>query len=428
MDITELYGLIQNAQMRISTDSRTIQPGEVYIALKGDVYDGNSFVKEVLEKGALYAIIDDPAYKVDERCIVVANTVETLQALATLHRQRFTIPIIAIGGSNGKTTTKELITAVLVKKYHVHTTKGNLNNEIGVPITILSLTDAAEIAVIEMGANHSGEHTRLMKIVSPTHVLVTNNGADHLEGFTDLAGVRKANKEVYNCARFLQATAFVNKNLLDLVEDSQELNRVLYPEANIESTSQLYASLQYNGHPVTSQLFGSFNEANILAAMVVGDHFKVPMNTIVEAIANYQPTLKRSQIIEKDGYIMIIDCYNANPTSMKVSLEVFFQNSEAGKRIIVVGDMFEVGAMEEIAHREAADLIKAKIDANDVVICVGPRFSLYEGHQGNAPFHFFANSQAARLFFQNLEWKNKKIFLKASRGIHLEDILRNDSL
>jgi UDP-N-acetylmuramoyl-tripeptide--D-alanyl-D-alanine ligase len=420
MEKDELYKLISEGGISISIDTRTIKSDDVYIGLKGDVFDGNAYAKDALDKGARLAIIDNAEYKADERCIVVENSYDTLKQLATMHRKGFSIPILVIGGSNGKTTTKELVTAVLARKYAVHTTRGNLNNEIGVPLTILAMSKDAEIAVIEIGANHPGEHTTLMNVVCPTHVLVTNNGKDHLEGFGSIAGVRKANKELFDCARPLKAKALVNKALPDLVEDSDGLDRILYPKDSVESMSGLQAGVSYDGTEIQSQLFGSFNEANILAAIAVGQQFEVPMSDIASAIAEYQPTLKRSQIIEKEGYTLVMDCYNANPTSMELSLKDFFDTTEAGTRVMVVGDMFEVGETEQQAHKETLELIEKNKDAHDYVMCVGPRFSL---HQANVPFHFFPTPQEAKPFLESLSLNGKTVFLKASRGIRLEEIL-----
>lgn len=425
MDIPSLYSLILKAKMAISTDTRTIAPGDIYIGLKGDNFDGNAYAKDALAKGAAYALIDNPIYKESEQYIVVENTYKTLEALATTHRMTFSIPILVIGGSNGKTTTKELVHAVLATHYRVHTTKGNLNNTIGVPLTLLAMPKDTEIAVIEIGANHPGEHIELMNVVRPTHILVTNNGADHLEGFGSLEGVRKANKEIFDCALAQNATAFVNKELSDLVKDSSAMKRTLYPEDTVQSIPGIQAGIVYAGTPIHSQLFGSFNEANIAAAIAVGKTFNISMEHIAQAVAAYEPSLKRSQIIEKNGYTIILDCYNANPTSMTLALNSFFESSTPKKRVIVVGDMFEVGETEMQAHKEILELIKSRADANDEVICVGPRFStVFSGHQPSfSTFHFFPTPQEAKPFFESLDLSDKKIFLKASRGIKLEGIL-----
>lgn len=420
MEIHELYKLISEGDISLCRDTRDIKPGDIYIALKGDTFDGNAYAQEALDKGARLAIIDNAAYKTDERCIVVEDTTTALQKLATLHRQTFSIPILVIGGSNGKTTTKELVAAVLAKKYTVHATKGNLNNERGLPLTLLAMPRTTEIAVIEIAADHAHEHTEKMGIVSPTHVLVTNNGADHLEGFGSMTGVRTANKEIFDCARTLQATAFVNKNIPELVADSDGLTRIFYPEHSYTSTSSLYAGIIYDTQPITSQLFGSLNEANILAAVAVGRHFEIPLEECAEAIKSYEPNLKRSQIIDQGDHTLILDCYNANPTSMTLALKDLFATTQPGTRIIIVGDMLEIGATEMEEHRNILTLINETKDAQDVVICIGPHFS---AHKEAFQCNFFNSVEAAKGFYADISLSGKILFLKASRGVHLETLL-----
>ncbi len=420
MNSEELYTLLSKGRISLSTDTRTLREGDVYLALKGEQFDGHAFVEDALTKGARMAIVDQNLSLHDERIICVTDTKKTLRELAMIHRQQFSIPIIAIGGSNGKTTTKELVTAVLGTTYNVHSTKGNFNNDIGVPLTILAMTGESEIAVIEIGANHPGEHAVLMEIVAPTHVLVTNNGADHLEGFGTLEGVRLANKEIYDWAKTHHIHAFVDKTIADLVEDSEGIERTLYPTTQYNSVKGLTASLNYDGVLYESQLFGSFNEINIIAAITIGTFFKASTESIREAVKNYTPTLKRSQIINHDNYTLVLDCYNANPTSMELSLKDFLSISSAGNRILVIGDMFELGASEQAAHHDMLDVIKNTTDAADTVLCVGPRFSQFKEEY---PFNFFPTTDEARLFFTALPISGKYIFVKGSRGIHVEDVV-----
>lgn len=421
MNSITLYSLIANKA--ISTDTRTITTGDVYVGLKGEQFDGNAYVQQAFDNGATLAIIDNPTYKINDKCIVVTNTYETLTTLAVLHRSTFTIPIIAIGGSNGKTTTKELITSVLSKKYVVHATKGNLNNDIGVPLTLLAMKTEAQIAVIEIGANHAHEHTELMKIVSPTHILVTNNGADHLEGFGSIEGVRKANKEIFDSAKIINAVAFVNKDIDELLEDSALLTRVLYPEYEIVTISGMYAEIIYNNKPIRSQLFGTFNVTNIIAAITIGNYFNIPLQESIASIENYQPDLKRSQIIQKDDYSIVVDCYNANPTSMELSLKDFFTATIPNSRIIIVGDMFEVGETEALEHKKVLELITEYKSQDDVILCVGPRFFL---HKTDFSFNFFTTAIDAKKYFDTVPLKNKQLFLKGSRGIKLEQVVEKE--
>ncbi len=420
MNAQEIYTLIKNNNLVISTDSRVIGPNTIYIGLKGDIHDGNAYAISALESGAQYAIIDNVQCKQGEKMILVEDTYKTLQELAHIHRAQFSIPVVVIGGSNGKTTTKELIAAVLGKKYIVHTTKGNLNNHIGVPLTLLSMPITTEIGIIEIGANHANEHAELMKIVEPTHVLVTNNGSDHLEGFGSVEGVRAANKEIYDWAREHNAVIFVNKEIADLSEDTINTNRILYPTSEYKSTSDIYAGVIYNNSLIKTQLVGSLNELNILAAVAVGEYFKVSIDDMISAFAEYVPTLKRSQLIMQDSANIILDCYNANPSSMELSLRDFFKASAGHKRIVIVGDMLEIGETEKDAHFEILNQIKKNMTEGDTVLCVGPIFSIFKDQ---FPFLFFANSNNASEIFNNLDIVDSYIFLKASRGIKLEDVI-----
>ena len=421
MEATELYSIFEGNGFRFSTDTRTISPGDIYIGIKGDVFDGNTFAQQALEKGALYAVIDNPEYHENNQCILVSNTRKILEELALIHRSKFSIPIVVIGGSNGKTTTKELVHAVLSKKYKTHTTKGNLNNDLGVPLTLLAMPVETEIAIIEIGANHPREHLDLMDIVQPTHVLVTNNGADHLEGFGSLEGVRNANKEIYDWVKQHDGYVFVNKDLQDLVENSENIARNLYPSKKYESASDMYAKVIYDGVLFSSSLFGSYNEANILAAIEIGGYFSVPRESIQDAIVAYKPTLKRSQIVQGENYSLVLDCYNANPSSMEFALRDFVKDTSPGKRIILIGDMLEMGTEETRVHREILELVKILVNQHDLVLCVGPRFGAYKT---DFPFTFFENADAARSYFNTLNLEDTYIFVKASRGIKLEEVIK----
>lgn len=419
MDIHTLYEKLKQTSFIFSTDTRTLTSGEIFVALKGENFDGNLYCKEALEKGVAYVITTNPHNINDSRILTVSDPLKTLQDIASLYRKEFAIPILVIGGSNGKTTTKELIHTVLSKKYRVHTTKGNLNNDIGVPLTLLSMSRNTEIAVIEIGANHPNEHIVLMNIVSPTHALVTNNGADHLEGFGTLEGVRTANKEIFDMLG--DGTVFVSSLQEDLMEDSKQLKHIIYPQETYQSTSTFYASLSYKGQSYTSKLFGSVNEANILSAIAVGEYFSVLPADMASTIAVYEPTLKRSQVIEKDDHTIIMDCYNANPTSMELSLTDFFSATQGKERIIIVGDMLEVGEKESEEHFSILAFISKQILENDTCIVVGKRF--YE-HKALFPYSFFLTTGEVRTFLETLPLKDKMVFLKASRGIRLEDVIQ----
>lgn len=431
-EITALYNRISTENRAITTDSRAVPAGSIYIALKGDTFDGNAYAKEALEKGAVLAVVNDKTLTDEltdtekKSYLFVDNSLIVLQQLATLHRQACSFPIIAIGGSNGKTTTKELTAATLATTYRTHVTQGNLNNEIGVPLTILRMPKDSDIAVIEIGANHPKEHLALLAIVQPTHVLVTNNGADHLEGFGTLAGVRAANKEIYDWALVHNATMFVNAALDDLVADSATDNyganstRVLYPNKPHTSIVGTTCTLTHNDTVFQSQLFGSYNEANILAAIAIGEHFSVPLPAIQKAVSEYTPTMKRSQIVTKSDHTLIMDCYNANPSSMTASLTDFFAQPVGGGRIVVVGGMKELGTASDQEHAVVLAFIQKNKDESDTVIVVGPEFYQY---RDNYPYHFFENTETAKVFFRELSLSGKTIFLKASRGTAVEKIL-----
>ncbi len=421
MTSEEIYQLIASENLSISTDTRTVKSGDIFIALKGDNFDANTFATTALAQGAVYTIIDNPVYKIHDQYILVDDTLRTLQDLARLHRAQFTIPIIAIGGSNGKTTTKELVHAVLSKKYRTHVTTGNLNNNIGVPLTLLKMKADTEIAVIEIGANHPLEHTELLGILTPTHVLVTNNGADHLEGFGNLEGVRKANREIYDWARVHDTHIFVHRDITDLVEDSETPDRTLYPTQSYTSTSSMFAGVRYGDNDFTTTLFGAYNEPNILAAIAIGEYFDVPILQMRDAIATYTPTLKRSQIITGENYSVVLDCYNANPSSMELAVRDFFGHTTPGKRIVIIGDMLEMGDVEQQVHIQILELVANLADAQDIVICVGPRFGI---SKDKFPFSFYEHSTDAKVSFATLDLSDKTIFLKASRGIKLEDVVK----
>ncbi len=420
MEIKDLYNIfINECSQSISTDTRKIKTGSLFFAWKGENIDGNKFAEEALEKGANYVVIDNPEYKVNEKCILVQDSIKTLQDLASFHRNKFNIPLIVIGGSNGKTTTKELLVSVLEKKYKTHYTKESFNNHTGVPLTILDMHIDSEIAVIEIGANHIGEHKDLLAIVKPCFVLVTNNGKDHLEGFGSIQGVREANKEIYDWAKENNAKIFVNKFISDLMQDSDGGDCILYPQKEYESTSGEYASLIYGKDVFESKLFGSYNEPNILASIAIGEYFEIDISSIQKSILEYSPSLKRSQIIKTEDNLIILDCYNANPSSMELSLKDLFLNFKDKNKIIIVGDMLELGESSSQYHLEILDYIKYNISKEDIVLAVGKDFYQYKNI---FDFNFFENVDSAKILFDSLNKKDALIFVKASRGIRLENI------
>lgn len=438
ISILELYQLFQQAS-GISTDSRKVEEGFMFFALKGDRFDGNLFANQVLEKGAAYAIVDDPDMLVNKQMILVDNVLETLQALARHHRQQLNIPLIAITGSNGKTTTKELMSTILDSHYRTHFTKGNFNNHIGVPLTLLSMPMDAEVAVIEMGANHVGEIAFLCNIAEPTHGLITNVGKAHLEGFGSFEGVKKAKSELYNYLASHEGVAFVNLDepfLKDLA--AQVTRKVFYhksdhpdPEIPMLETKLLGTSpsirlaflsdLRDNLVEAQSNLFGSYNFNNLQTAISIGRYFKVPSKRIKAAVEQYISTNNRSQLLKEGTNTFILDAYNANPTSMRIALD-HLASSASETKIAIIGDMLELGTYSQEEH---LSIIKHAMSKSfDQVILVGAEFGLFR--EKIQDVSYFEDVTALRAWFNQQNIENSLILLKGSRGIRLEQLLQAD--
>jgi len=420
MNISEIYAIFQKSN-RINTDTRTLQKNDLFIALSGENFNGNIFAKQALENGASYAIIDDKDYT-QENTILVENTLETLQQLAKNHRRELNIPIIALTGSNGKTTTKELINCVLSKKYNTTATKGNLNNHIGVPLTLLSMDSSTEIGIVEMGANHFNEIELLAKITNPDYGYITNFGKAHLEGFGSLEGVIKAKSELYHNLRKNNKTAFVNSDNTEQVIQSKGINSFTFSENNGSSTTVQFhkttptVEVLYKNHYIKSNLIGSYNFTNIAAAISIGEHFKVNTSDIINAIENYTPDNNRSQLINKNSNEIILDAYNANPTSMKAALESFNQ-LETKNKALFIGDMFELGKTSKEEHQNIVNYIETlNIEQCHIL-----------GEQFNQTSHStkIKSYNDYNAFSDNYTGKltNHTILIKGSRGMALERIL-----
>ncbi|MEL6721530.1 MAG: UDP-N-acetylmuramoyl-tripeptide--D-alanyl-D-alanine ligase, partial [Bacteroidota bacterium] len=338
----------------ICTDSRKIIPNSIFFALKGENFNGNQYAKTALENGSACAVIDEAEYQRGEQYILVDNVLTCLQQLANFHRNQFKIPVIAITGSNGKTTTKELMNNVLTSSYPTHSTKGNFNNHIGVPLTLLAMKPETEVAIIEMGMNHLGEIAELCKIANPTHGLITNIGKAHLEGVGGLEGVKKAKSELYDYLKAHNGLIFINRDerfLWELVGDyrkklsysqTEELSEHYIYQVE-QKASDIFVHARFKNDlgqsiEVKSQLIGTYNFNNIMTAIVIGQYFKVSPLKIKAAIKNYIPSNNRSQIIERDSNTFILDAYNANPSSMKNALE-YFSTYPAQKKVLILGDM-----------------------------------------------------------------------------------------
>lgn len=424
MEIPDLYALFLK-HPSIQTDTRKLQPGDIFFALKGPDFNGNNFARQALDTGAAFAVIDEPASFTDERLITTNDALQALQQLAKYHREQFKIPFIAITGSNGKTTTKELIHEVLSTTYKTYTTKGNLNNHIGIPLTILSVKKDAEIAVIEMGANHQKEIEGYCLYTLPTHGIITNAGKAHLEGFGGIEGVKKAKGELFDYLRLHSGTAFIMSDYPYLKEMSQGIKSIkTYGTSNAEITGEAISNKQFlevsltEGTTIKSihtHLVGTYNLPNVLAAIAVGNYFKVADDKIKTALENYMPSNSRSQMIEKDGNKIILDAYNANPSSMKAAIENF-AGIEGQNKILLLGGMMELGA-ESLAEHEALITLITKYAWKNVVL-VGGDFK-----NVTHPYTYFDNAAEAGDWLKEQQFKNAALLIKGSRSMQMEKVL-----
>jgi UDP-N-acetylmuramoyl-tripeptide--D-alanyl-D-alanine ligase len=421
MTIEQLYEIYLQYPS-VQTDTRKLAQGDIFFALKGPNFNANTFAEQALKQGAAYAVVDEAPATANENIIVVENVLETLQALAKYHRRQFTIPFIAITGSNGKTTTKELVHVVLSASYKTYTTQGNLNNHIGIPLTILQVKKDAQMAVIEMGANHRGEIASYCKYTLPTHGIITNCGKAHLEGFGGEEGVRKGKGELYDFLRETGGSAFVMWDYDYLREMSRGIPEVVkYGTADADITGNVVQSEPFlevsikNSMDIRTQLVGSYNLPNVLVAVTAGKYFNVPDEKIKSAIEAYTPSNSRSQLVEKNGNKIILDAYNANPSSMKLAIENLAK-LPAENKVLMLGGMMELGADSMQEHAAIIDLIR-QYNWKDVVL-VGGDF-LKVSH----PFHQFNNSREAAEWFKQQQLKNGYILIKGSRSMQMEKVL-----
>jgi UDP-N-acetylmuramoyl-tripeptide--D-alanyl-D-alanine ligase len=426
MNIEQLYSLYLRCS-GISTDTRNIPMKSMFFALKGANFNGNEFAEEALKAGALFAIVDEKEFEDEENDIYyVEDTLNALQKLAMYHRNKLNIPIISLTGSNGKTTTKELITTVLSKKYHVLATEGNLNNHIGVPLTLLKIHSNHEIAVIEMGANHLLEIDFLCNIIQPDFGYITNFGKAHLEGFGGIEGVIKGKSELYDYLRKNQKTAFVNSNDEKQVELSEGIRRICfgnnpgvdYPIFFADSLSGNCPSIVYDKTHIESQLVGDYNAHNVAAAIAIGLTFEVDITDIKDAIENYVSDNNRSQIIQLETRKIILDAYNANPSSMEAALNNF-QKLE-GSKMAILGDMFELGESSILEHQSIAN--KALEAQFEKLILIGEHFFKTQNLE-NSNLLKFPNREAAEEYLTHHLPTEEIVLIKGSRGMQLEKIL-----
>lgn len=432
MTITALYKIFL-AHPKVCTDTRKIEAGCLFFALKGANFDGNEFALQAIKQGAAYAIVDDETLPKEAQLILVEDVLTMLQNLAAHHRQQFEIPVIGITGTNGKTTTKELVSIILASHYSTHFTKGNFNNHIGVPLTLLSMPINTQVAIIEMGANHIGEIDFLCQIAAPTHGLITNVGEAHLAGFGSFEGVKKAKGELYAYLEKNKGLAFINKNEAHLQEMAgTNLYRVLYTKS-IEPNLKVpifetklaaatpfieiaYLSKEGNPQSIKSQLIGLYNFNNIMTAITLGRYFKVPYEKIKQAIEGYRPTNNRSQLIEKETNKFLLDAYNANVTSMTKALESFASYEDKNK-VAILGDMLELGIYSEEAH---AKIIQLAQKLSIEIWTVGQEF----GQLKTKGIKQFKNTEALKGWFLQQSFEHTFFLLKGSRGIGLERLLK----
>ncbi len=435
MSIEDIYQIFKTHPI-VTTDSRNITEGCLFFALKGETFDGNQFAQKALDEGAAFAIIDNPDFNQNDRFIIVDDVLKVLQNLATHHRRQFDIPFIAIAGSNGKTTTKELVAAVMNSQYKTHFTKGNFNNHIGVPLTLLQLTEDYEAAVIEIGANHQGETHDLCVILEPTHGVVTNMGKDHLEGFGGIEGVKMGNSELYRWLSHNRGTVFVNEDEPFLQEwlPTEGLHKIFYRkiqklsmqepgyQARLDTAAPLLKVnfLDEKGEVLQAetQIVGDYNFANVITAIAIGKYFKVPARKICKAISEYVPSMNRSQLVKYGEATVILDAYNANPSSLSLALKSLSQMPQRNK-IAIIGDMFELGEESDAEHKAVYDLA---ISLNfNTLVTVGHAFAKIAVPTEGGVFE--TNKEAKEWFEKQHFDEDTCILIKGSRGMKLEVLL-----
>lgn len=433
--MNELYDYFLESS-GVTTDTRKVLNGNIFFALKGGNFDGNQFALQAIEKGAIYAVIDDASLPEHPQLILVDDVLSSLQKMANHHRRMLDIPVIGITGSNGKTTTKELLAEILGRHYKLHFTQGNFNNHIGVPLTLLAMPLDVDIAIIEMGANHVGEIANLCKIAEPTHGVITNIGKAHLEGFGGIEGVKRGKSELYKFLAKKNGVAFVNLDepfLLDLAKevpikvkyqqsDDLDANMPNLEVYLIQDKPRIKIGFLSDHRDfmveAESHLFGYYNFQNIQTAVSIGRYFKVPHKKIIAALHSYDPTNNRSQILKKGSNTFMLDAYNANPTSMRNALDSF-ATLDGAYKIAIIGDMLELGEYSQEEHQAILDYALSK--KFDQLILVGKLFEILAKPQ--APFLHFIDVEDLKSWYEGQAIKNATILLKGSRAIRLEKLI-----
>lgn len=423
MEIASIYKKFE-ACTCASTDTRKISKDDMYFALKGDNFDGNTFVKQAFENGAKYCVVDDEHAVISNKCLLVDDVLTTLQNLATYHRKVINVPILSLTGSNGKTTTKELIKAVLSSTYKVSATQGNLNNHIGVPLTLLSFTKDLDFGIVEMGANHQKEIEFLCSIALPDFGLITNFGKAHLEGFGGVEGVIKGKSELYDFIKSNKKTAFINTDDSKQVKQIGSYDNIVrfgkndYNDCIIAfKSADPFVNLSYDSTEIRSQLIGDYNYSNIAVAVAIGNYFEVSTEAIKDAIENYHPNNNRSEIIKKGSTKIILDAYNANPTSMLAALKNLKQLN-AEYKYLFLGDMFELGKDTEKEHQAIVNFAEDNFEKN--IILVGENFYKSTTKETTQKFRCFEDLKP---LLEHLDIQNSIVLIKGSRGMALERIL-----
>ena len=426
--VETLYSIFKNFPI-ICTDTRKVQKNSLFFALKGENFNGNKFATQALESGSKYAIVDEEEYRINENYLLVDDVLTALQNLASHHRNQLKIPVIGITGSNGKTTSKELIHAVLSKKYKTLATQGNLNNHIGVPLTLLSITYEHEMAVIEMGANHMKEIEFLCSIASPDFGIITNIGKAHLEGFGSEENIAKGKSELYQHIQKKNGLLFVNGDNELLISLSQKAKRMTY--GTNETCNFIAAFIDANPFVrfscsqfsnsintiINTQLIGKYNFENCVAAACIGNYFNVDESKIIEALQNYIPSNNRSQVITKGSNTILMDAYNANPSSMEVAI-INFAEMKAESKLVILGEMLELGVQSEKEHQQLINLLQQKNLSNAILIG-----ELFKNIKNTIDAKLFSDNKIASEYLKQHAIKNSTILLKGSRGNKLEVLL-----
>ncbi len=432
MELNQLHRIFLSCDQKISTDTRKIEQGSLFFALKGANFNGNTFAQNALDLGAKYCIVDEAEFVISNQCILVEDVLATLQQLANYHRKQFSIPIIGITGSNGKTTSKELIGAVLSKQFNVLVTEGNLNNHIGVPLTLLKIKTEHQMAVIEMGANKPGDIAELTAIAEPNLGVITNIGKAHIEGFGSLDGVERTKKELYQNIQYSGGVLFVNADDEMLMRSIPSVTLVTYGNSgNIQGKVVALnpflvfkwkdAATQYQSNEVQTKLVGDYNLPNFLLAITIGNYFEISKEDISAALEAYTPSNNRSQVTKTSKNTLIVDCYNANVSSMVLAIKNF-ANMKTSKGLLILGDMLELGDISFKEHQNIVDLVehlhlKAYFVGNEFLKTTLP-----------SEYKVFATVQELIIFLQQEPISDATVLLKGSRGIKLETLIQEGML